>query len=312
MNQKFTRVLTISSVLLLASCGDGWEFKKSDSHFPYGNQRTAGSGVAYVLAKMMPEKELKIEPVAEVAPAPTPEPVVQMVQPKIQPADTIFEEVQTKGGVYYVEKANVQVEDITPNSSGYVVPPLVIHEDHASAVTAPSAPVATPAQVISKVVAPTAAVPVAVAPPPPVAKAPIVIETTKSATVETTLQPVKGAIEATSSSATSFSGLSEAEAAEAMAKATPHAGLSSSLSAEDYIMYAPKTIDVPEVQILQAPVSISEIEERAALRAKEHVVEIYESSAEQASNNIISPKTDTVEYKSYGQETLEEIYKNQF
>ena len=36
---------------------------KTNTMFPYGNQRTAGSGVAYVLAKMMPEKELKLEPV---------------------------------------------------------------------------------------------------------------------------------------------------------------------------------------------------------------------------------------------------------
>lgn len=46
---------------LLAAC-EGYEWQLTDTHFPYGNQRTAGSGVAYVLVKMAPEKTLKLEP----------------------------------------------------------------------------------------------------------------------------------------------------------------------------------------------------------------------------------------------------------
>lgn len=61
---KRTVLLSASSLFLLAGCGEGYEMVKTNTMFPYGNQRTAGSGVAYVLAKMMPEKELKLEPVA--------------------------------------------------------------------------------------------------------------------------------------------------------------------------------------------------------------------------------------------------------
>lgn len=295
MNQNFVRVFTISSALLLASCGDGWEFQKTDSHFPYGNQRTAGSGVAYVLAKMMPEKDLKIEPVVVVEPEVTPEPVVKVEQPTIQPADSIFEDVQTKGGSSHMKKTSV-----APSASEYIVP---VHQNHASAVT--EAETVIVAAIESESLAATS---VGVAPPPPpiTTKEAIVIKETQVSAIETSLEPVAGEI-----AATSFSGLSEQEAAEALAQATPHAGFSA-LTAEDYITQAPKAIDVPEVQILQAPKNISEIEERAALRAKEHVVEIYESSVEQPTKSIVSPKRDTVGYKSYGQETLEEIYENQF
>ena len=57
-------LLSASSLFLLTGCGEGYELVKTNTMFPYGNQRTAGSGVAYVLAKMMPKKELKLESVA--------------------------------------------------------------------------------------------------------------------------------------------------------------------------------------------------------------------------------------------------------
>lgn len=46
--------------LTLSGCGDGWEAHLTKTEFPYGNQRTAGSGVVYVRANMMPQKELKV------------------------------------------------------------------------------------------------------------------------------------------------------------------------------------------------------------------------------------------------------------
>jgi hypothetical protein len=69
------KTLVLLSVVpfVLTACGEGWEKQMTDSYFPYGNQRTAGSGVAYVVAKMMPKKELKVTP-AKVAPAPEPAP----------------------------------------------------------------------------------------------------------------------------------------------------------------------------------------------------------------------------------------------
>ena len=56
-------LILLSAPLLLSACGEGYEWQLTNTHFPYGNQRTAGSGVVYVLAKMMPEKDLKLQPV---------------------------------------------------------------------------------------------------------------------------------------------------------------------------------------------------------------------------------------------------------
>ncbi|HRQ60141.1 MAG TPA: hypothetical protein PLO23_01265 [Alphaproteobacteria bacterium] len=51
------------ATLSLAACGEGsgWEMQLTNTMFPYGNQRTAGSGVAYVRAKMLPEKSISLE-----------------------------------------------------------------------------------------------------------------------------------------------------------------------------------------------------------------------------------------------------------
>lgn len=46
--------------LLLAGCGEGWETVKYSDKVPYTMERTAGDGVMYVRAKLMPEKELKL------------------------------------------------------------------------------------------------------------------------------------------------------------------------------------------------------------------------------------------------------------
>lgn len=55
----------IAPLFLLSACGEGWEMQLTQSVLPYGNARTAGSGVIYVRAKLMPKKELKLEQVAE-------------------------------------------------------------------------------------------------------------------------------------------------------------------------------------------------------------------------------------------------------
>jgi hypothetical protein len=60
--KKYTLMLLVSPFLLTA-CGEGWEMVRSDKWFPYGNQRTAGTGVAYVLARMAPQKEMVLRPV---------------------------------------------------------------------------------------------------------------------------------------------------------------------------------------------------------------------------------------------------------
>lgn len=90
MSKTLLRLALLSAPLVLTACGEGWVAQKTDTYFPYGNQRTAGSGVAYVLAKMMPEKELVVEPVMEkVEPEAVAEPVLE--------AEEIFSDAQKKG-----------------------------------------------------------------------------------------------------------------------------------------------------------------------------------------------------------------------
>lgn len=51
----------VSLSLLLAGCGEGWEKVTYSNQTPYTMEGTAGSGVMYVRAKLMPEKkELKL------------------------------------------------------------------------------------------------------------------------------------------------------------------------------------------------------------------------------------------------------------
>lgn len=101
---KYTCLSLLAAPFMLTACGEGYELIKTDTMFPYGNERTAGSGYAYVLAKMLPEKEVKLESVkrdwapeakaaapVEPAPAPTPE-------PEPTPAPTKGDEVFTNSG----------------------------------------------------------------------------------------------------------------------------------------------------------------------------------------------------------------------
>lgn len=81
MAMRSLKLALLAAPFLLTGCGEGYELIKTDTMFPYGNQRTAGSGVAYVLAKMMPEKELKQEP-ATPAPQAEMKPVPREMKPK--------------------------------------------------------------------------------------------------------------------------------------------------------------------------------------------------------------------------------------
>ena len=57
--QRFFLVLPF----LLAACGGEWEVVRVTDVAPYGNSRTAGSAIAYVRVKMMPEKDLNLKSV---------------------------------------------------------------------------------------------------------------------------------------------------------------------------------------------------------------------------------------------------------
>jgi hypothetical protein len=86
------RRLLLALPLLLGAC-DCYELVKVDS-FPYGNQRTAGSGYAYVLAKMMPVKDTPI--LKAVTPRSQPQPMPMVVDMPAQDADEVFRAVQSK------------------------------------------------------------------------------------------------------------------------------------------------------------------------------------------------------------------------
>lgn len=69
---------------LLAACGEGWVAQPIRNYVPYTEERTAGPGVAYVRAYMMPEKGPVLEPI--ITPAAEP----------MESAAPIFEKKQAK------------------------------------------------------------------------------------------------------------------------------------------------------------------------------------------------------------------------
>ena len=96
--KRFLASALLASALMLSACGDEYEWKLTNTHFPYGNQRTAGSGVIYVLKNMAPKKSIKADiPAAVVKSAGTAAPEPAPVEPK--PA------------------AAVPVEDVMPDPS---------------------------------------------------------------------------------------------------------------------------------------------------------------------------------------------------
>jgi hypothetical protein len=81
-----TTILLGASTLGLSACGEGWEPQELRGRVPYVEERTAGPGVEYVRAYMLPEKGPKLEPQMPAEENP------------IKDADPIFEHGQKKGG----------------------------------------------------------------------------------------------------------------------------------------------------------------------------------------------------------------------
>ena len=70
------------SSLSLAACGEGYEMVQVRGQVPYTEERTAGPGVAYVRAHMMPEKSVVIPST--------------MAAPQVQDAEPIFDKKMQK------------------------------------------------------------------------------------------------------------------------------------------------------------------------------------------------------------------------
>ncbi|PCK00446.1 MAG: hypothetical protein COA45_01315 [Zetaproteobacteria bacterium] len=113
MGKSLLRVMVLCTPFMLVSCGEGWEAQRVDNIAPYGGSRTAGTGVAYVRAKMMPEKELKIEPMVEVMS----EPVVEATP--VLDAEEIFNEAQTKGSAPVKKSTPVMSEPEKQSLNGH-------------------------------------------------------------------------------------------------------------------------------------------------------------------------------------------------
>lgn len=56
-----TLILIGASTLGLAACGEGWEPRPYRDRVPYTEERTAGPGVEYVRAYMLPERGPNLE-----------------------------------------------------------------------------------------------------------------------------------------------------------------------------------------------------------------------------------------------------------
>ncbi|MCB1533032.1 MAG: hypothetical protein KDJ35_09215 [Alphaproteobacteria bacterium] len=112
MSYRSLRFAVLAAPFLLAACGEGYEMVKTDEIFPYGNQRTAGSTYAYVLASLLPERELNLSPISEaqaaeeppaeavIQPAPAKEPELEETKDILEELDNdmeqVFEESQRK------------------------------------------------------------------------------------------------------------------------------------------------------------------------------------------------------------------------
>lgn len=91
--KRVLMLMAVASPLFLAACGDGWEVRPY-AGFPY-DSRTAGTGVEYVRASLMPPRELSVAPVA-----PPPQEDIEVITPQhdpvIEDAAPIFEQRQIK------------------------------------------------------------------------------------------------------------------------------------------------------------------------------------------------------------------------
>lgn len=65
MSFKSFRVFIFVAPFLLTACGEGYEQIRTTEYFPYGNQRTAGSVIAFVQSSLLPERQLNVKTVSE-------------------------------------------------------------------------------------------------------------------------------------------------------------------------------------------------------------------------------------------------------
>ena len=128
MSKSLLRLALLSAPLLLAACGEGYEVVRTSDYGSFDMDRTAGTGVAYVRARMLPKKEIvaefEAEPVMEEITAEESEPVMaeaEEAKPMEEPApaleaEEIFAEAQQKGMAPKTAE-NEAVEDAAQSAS---------------------------------------------------------------------------------------------------------------------------------------------------------------------------------------------------
>ena len=84
-NARAVTFLTAFFVLpFLAACGEGYDMVKIRGQVPYTEERTAGPGIAFVRAHMMPEKSVILETITAPAPVAAPPAPAQSAEPLFQ------------------------------------------------------------------------------------------------------------------------------------------------------------------------------------------------------------------------------------
>jgi len=92
------------ALLGLSACGEGWEMVPYDGT-PYGNERTAGSGVAYVRALLLPERGPNLE--TEMMSHTHAEPVVE-------PEPEVVAVIEEKEMFIVEEEGEAEIKDAEP------------------------------------------------------------------------------------------------------------------------------------------------------------------------------------------------------
>lgn len=93
---KYSKILCVAALLSLTACGDLVPTTDHD-YVPYTMERTAGHGVAYVRAKMLPPKNVVVKVMRPRAPEALDEPVAPPPSPQpVMDAEPMFEKKLTK------------------------------------------------------------------------------------------------------------------------------------------------------------------------------------------------------------------------
>ncbi|MFP4098507.1 MAG: hypothetical protein ACLFU1_06945 [Alphaproteobacteria bacterium] len=299
MSKSLLRLAILSTPLVLTACGEGWEAQRTDSYMPYGNSRTAGTGVAYVRAKLLPQKKLVVEPVmSEVEAQPEPEvEMAEVVEPEMQAepvaeleavpepvleAEEIFTKAQHKGAGASQKHAAVHAEE------GLEDHDMLPHADSVGNVRATSYKNVTAEQ------EETEAIKSAV-------RGMAEDEQTVMNGDDESLTPMPSAGERLDEEHSSL-----------------RDDVSDTYSGDDgYIAQTPKTIVAPKVEVIKSSSYVpgdkvpvlrtagADLSDSAEARS-------YQNEVSHPAKRIVVPRKDRTAYLSVGEEELDEIYNQPF